>query len=195
MSSLNWTHEIILDLIKCYRAKPVLWDATMKEYSDRNKRRDAWKYIGNVVGVTDIVLVGKKVRSLRTHFLSVHKDYLKKKRRSGCGSEEILKPKWFAYELLLFLTKGEKQRDTRDILIGVQDDGAITNDKERVDGKETEDDANLNDSSIAEESELKRSRSEQNKKIPFLHTRKHRNDKKKKKKLTWTNISMSLAPS
>lgn len=56
--------------------------------------------------------VERKLKSLKTHFMSVHKAYAKRRLKADPGS--IVKPKWFAYEALTFLNKGRLMRINRE---------------------------------------------------------------------------------
>jgi len=52
----------------------------------------------------DVMTVERKLKSLKTHFMAVHKAYAKRRLKADPGS--AVKPKWFAYEALTFLNKG-----------------------------------------------------------------------------------------
>ncbi|EZA51033.1 hypothetical protein DMN91_002659 [Ooceraea biroi] len=109
----QWKQDAILKLIGAYRARRFLWDYTAPDYTDRNKRIDAWKEIADEVGY-DVMTVERKLKSLKTHFMSVHKAYAKRRLKAELNSGSIVKPKWFAYEALTFLIKGRAPRLNRE---------------------------------------------------------------------------------
>jgi len=47
----QWKQDAILKLIGSYRARRFLWDYTASDYTDRNKRIDAWKEIADEVAI------------------------------------------------------------------------------------------------------------------------------------------------
>ncbi|XP_066600541.1 uncharacterized protein [Prorops nasuta] len=107
-----WTQESIMKLINTYRSHRILWDTTSPDYTDRNKRIDAWKEVADEVG-HDMMTIERKLKSLKTHLLAVHKAYAKKRIRGDCRSNAS-KPKWFAYEALSFLIQGRPMRTNRE---------------------------------------------------------------------------------
>lgn len=59
--------------------------------------------------------VERKLKSLKTHFMSVHKAYAKRRLKADLNPGSIvIKPKWFAYEALAFLNKGRLMRINRE---------------------------------------------------------------------------------
>ncbi|XP_011144662.1 uncharacterized protein LOC105186277 [Harpegnathos saltator] len=109
----QWKQEAILNLINAYRSRRFLWDHTTSEYNDRNKRFEAWKEIADEVGF-DVLTVERKLKSLKTHFMSVHKAYAKRRLKADLNSDIAAKPKWFAYEAMTFLIKGLAPRVNRE---------------------------------------------------------------------------------
>nr|XP_012217423.1 PREDICTED: uncharacterized protein LOC105669192 isoform X2 [Linepithema humile] len=110
----QWRQETILKLINAYRERRFLWDNTVSEYTDRSKRIDAWKEIANEVGC-DLMTVERKLKSLKTHFMSVHKAYAKRRLKADPNFGSVVKPKWFAYDALTFLVRGRTSRINREI--------------------------------------------------------------------------------
>ncbi|XP_020286457.1 uncharacterized protein LOC109856038 isoform X2 [Pseudomyrmex gracilis] len=130
----QWKQDTILKLIGAYRERRFLWDKTAVEYTDRSKRYNAWKEIANEVRCDqvwsryylmllnnvgfDVMTVERKLKSLKTHFMSVHKAYAKRRLRSDLNSGSVAeKPKWFAYEALTFLIKGCASRANRETIM------------------------------------------------------------------------------
>lgn len=98
-----------MNLIGLYRHLPVLWDCRLKEYKDRNKRIDAYLEIAANFGV-DKEEIERKIKNLLCHFSRE----LKKEResiKSGSGSNDVYKSKWFCYNSLSFLK--DKNRPKR----------------------------------------------------------------------------------
>ncbi|XP_024871077.1 uncharacterized protein LOC112454094 isoform X2 [Temnothorax curvispinosus] len=59
--------------------------------------------------------VERKLKSLKTHFMSVHKAYAKRRVKADLNPDgSIVTPKWFAYEALTFLNKGRLTRINRE---------------------------------------------------------------------------------
>jgi hypothetical protein len=53
------------------------------------------------------------IKSLQSYFRRVHNEYMSKK-RSGSGTDDVPKPSWFLYELLLFILDAEETRPGRE---------------------------------------------------------------------------------
>ncbi|XP_011866569.1 PREDICTED: uncharacterized protein LOC105561312 isoform X2 [Vollenhovia emeryi] len=111
----QWRQETILKLIGAYRARRLLWDHNAPDYTDRSKRIYAWKEIADELGC-DVMTVERKLKSLKTHFMSVHKAYAKRRLKADLTPGSVIKPKWFAYEALTFLNKGRLTRINRETL-------------------------------------------------------------------------------
>ncbi|KYQ54776.1 hypothetical protein ALC60_06378 [Trachymyrmex zeteki] len=109
----QWRQETILKLIGAYRARRLLWDHNAPDYTDRSKRIYAWKEIADELGC-DVMTVERKLKSLKTHFMSVHKAYAKRRLKADSNPGSVIKPKWFAYEALTFLNKGRLLRINRE---------------------------------------------------------------------------------
>ncbi|XP_011702090.1 PREDICTED: uncharacterized protein LOC105458466 [Wasmannia auropunctata] len=109
----QWRQETILKLIGAYRARRLLWDHNAPDYTDRSKRIYAWKEIADELGC-DVMTVERKLKSLKTHFMSVHKAYAKRRLKADLNPGSVVKPKWFAYEALTFLNKGRLTRVNRE---------------------------------------------------------------------------------
>ncbi|XP_077276111.1 uncharacterized protein LOC143904960 isoform X1 [Temnothorax americanus] len=109
----QWRQETILKLISAYRARRLLWDHNAPDYTDRSKRIYAWKEIADELGC-DVMTVERKLKSLKTHFMSVHKAYAKRRVKADLNPGSVVTPKWFAYEALTFLNKGRLTRINRE---------------------------------------------------------------------------------
>ncbi|XP_025988443.1 uncharacterized protein LOC113003395 [Solenopsis invicta] len=109
----QWRQETILKLIGAYRARRILWDHNAPDYTDRSKRIYAWKEIADELGC-DVMTVERKLKSLKTHFMSVHKAFAKRRLKADLNPGCDVRPKWFAYEALTFLNKGRLMRINRE---------------------------------------------------------------------------------
>jgi len=109
---MEWPNEKVLTLIELYRSRPVLWDCKLKDYKDRNKRHDAFIEIAVSFGVEKDE-IERKLKNLLCHLsreIKKEKDSVK----SGGGTEEVYKSKWFAYESMLFLKDRNRPKEMTD---------------------------------------------------------------------------------
>lgn len=116
-SIMEWTNAKVCDLINLYRDRPVLWDCRLKEYKDRNKKLDALLEIAVSFGV-DKEEVERKIKNLVCHFLRE----IKKERessKSGAGSDDVYKSKWFCYNNMLFLKDRNQPKGMTDTITQV----------------------------------------------------------------------------
>ncbi|KAL1516305.1 hypothetical protein ABEB36_000224 [Hypothenemus hampei] len=107
------SHEFLSEFIKLYRSFPCLWQIKSKQYSDRDKKRQAYdiliqkyKEVDHAAKKETII---KKINSLRT----VYRKELSKVNnsiRSGAGDEDIYKPTLWYFDLLSFLNDQEIPR-------------------------------------------------------------------------------------
>lgn len=84
---------------------------------NENKKRTARSYLIGVCTCQlgcDVMTVERKLKSLKTHFMSVHKAYAKRRLKADSNPGSVIKPKWFAYEALTFLNKGRLLRINRE---------------------------------------------------------------------------------
>ncbi|XP_072386709.1 uncharacterized protein [Diabrotica undecimpunctata] len=109
---MEWNEENTQNLLDMYHERPVLWNSRLADYKDRNKRRDALLEISVSFGV-EKEEIKKKIRYLLSHFArEVKKE--KDSEKSGNGTEETYKSKWFAYKLMEFLKDKNKPIVTQD---------------------------------------------------------------------------------
>ncbi|XP_072392420.1 uncharacterized protein [Diabrotica undecimpunctata] len=109
---MEWNEENTQNLLEMYHERPVLWNSRLADYKDRNKRRDALLEISVSFGV-EKEEIEKKIRYLLSHFArEVKKE--KDSEKSGNGTEETYKSKWFAYKLMEFLKDKNKPIVTQD---------------------------------------------------------------------------------
>ncbi|XP_047503412.1 uncharacterized protein LOC125048665 [Pieris napi] len=97
-----WSNDKIMQLIELFQSKPLLWDCSIKQYKDRNKKNDAFEEISQVLNIPKKD-VETKIHVLRTQFTREKKKMSAKK---TTGSGAIEKCKWIYYEPLEFLLCG-----------------------------------------------------------------------------------------
>jgi len=110
---MEWTNEKVLSLIDLYRDRPVLWDCRLKQYRNRNKRMDALLEISGRLRV-EKEEIERKIKNLVCHLSRE----LKKERestKSGAGTDQVYKSKWFCYDSMLFLKDRNRSRGMTDM--------------------------------------------------------------------------------
>lgn len=97
--SVMWTNELIYQLIDLYRTQTVLWNPKDVHYRNKNKKKDAWKIISDVIRIHELELQ-RKIKNLTTQFFR-EKKKIKEENTSEAAANTS---RWFAYQRLLFLT-------------------------------------------------------------------------------------------
>nr|XP_034194032.1 uncharacterized protein LOC117610574 [Osmia lignaria] len=106
----EWTQEKVLQMIEMYRNRSNLWDCRDKTYKDRNKRHDALTEIAVCFGESKEE-IDRKIKNLLSHFSrEVKKE--EKSLKSGAGTDEVYKSKWFAFKNMQFLKDKNRPRKT-----------------------------------------------------------------------------------
>jgi hypothetical protein len=85
----EWPNEKNIDFVEDYRSFPCLWMASSAVYKVRVKRSDCLQFLKNKyeMGTTKAAL--NKIKSLRSYFRRVHKEYMSKK--SGLKTEKSVR--------------------------------------------------------------------------------------------------------
>lgn len=103
---LEWTDEIIINLIGLVEGNPLLWDCTLTDYKNRVKRNAAWVQIVQDLGLESssqysVDDATRKWQSLRCQY----KDYKNKEKatKSGQGTSDRYHVRWKFFGLLKFL--------------------------------------------------------------------------------------------
>ncbi|KAL1488632.1 hypothetical protein ABEB36_014432 [Hypothenemus hampei] len=106
------SHEFLSEFIELYRSFPCLWKIKSKEYSDRDKKRQAYeilirkyKEIDHAANKETIVKKNKFIANCVKELSKVNKSI-----RSGAGDEDIYKPSLWYFDLLSFLNDQETPR-------------------------------------------------------------------------------------
>lgn len=107
---MNWTDELSLKLIECYRLKPMLWDPTHKDFKLSKKKIDLWKEIADEMKCEEAE-VRRKIESLLTSY----RREMKREGtvRTGMGTEELYHSQWFAFKSMQFLNDKFRPRRTQ----------------------------------------------------------------------------------
>ncbi|CAJ0932338.1 unnamed protein product [Ranitomeya imitator] len=109
------TEEFVRELIEMYRSLPCLWQIKSADYSNRNKKREAFAKLvalfqqHNPSEKVDESVVRKKIQGLRT----VYKKELNKvvrSKKSGAATDEVYVPSLWYFDLLGFTRDQELPR-------------------------------------------------------------------------------------
>ncbi|XP_077112175.1 uncharacterized protein LOC143767620 [Ranitomeya variabilis] len=98
--------EFVRALIDMYRSLPSLWKIKSADYSNRYKKKDAYKKLvalfkqHHPTEPVDENIVRKKIQALRTVYKKVNK--VEKSMKSGAGTDDFYVPKLWYYDLLAF---------------------------------------------------------------------------------------------
>lgn len=99
--------------IEMYRDLTCLWKVRSKDYSDRQKRKEAYTKLVELCTVVyakaDISYVTKKIANLRTIFKK-ELNKINESKRSGAGADEVYVPRLWYFESLHFLTDQKEAR-------------------------------------------------------------------------------------
>ncbi|XP_018579229.1 uncharacterized protein LOC108917222 [Anoplophora glabripennis] len=114
---MEWSDELSLKLIDCYRSNPILWDPKDKHFKLSKKKMAVYEGIADEFNC-DVAEVKKKLESLLT-------SYRRERRREGTacpgmGSEEVYHSKWFAFKAMQFLNdkfRPRKSHNTETVLL------------------------------------------------------------------------------
>lgn len=101
LSEMEWSKEQVIMLIELFRERPVLWNQTIPEFKDRNKKNYTWNEIAMEMKVSKME-VQPKMRKLTRQFY-----------RETKGADSV-KIKWYAFECLQFLNDKTTPRHSRE---------------------------------------------------------------------------------
>lgn len=85
---MNWTNEKVLDLIECYKNKPVLWFPKDPKYYNKFAKSDAWDDLAKEMKITPDEC-RKKITSLNASFRR-EKMKTKNSQRTGTGTYKTI---------------------------------------------------------------------------------------------------------
>lgn len=111
---MEWPDCKSLQLIQLYREKRILWDPLDKNYKNSKKKMDDWEEIATKMN-TDVTNVKKKIESLQGSYRR-ERQRQDTSHRSGAGTDDLYKSKWFAFNEMQFLNDKYKPRQTKDTM-------------------------------------------------------------------------------
>lgn len=103
---MDWTIEATSKLIELYHSNEILWNHSLTEYKNNNKKVDVLKEMSTSLGC-DVPEVKKKIKNLRSQFHREHKMMYK----TSSGQAAPAKTKWCFYASLCFLLSVDTPRD------------------------------------------------------------------------------------
>lgn len=95
MSSSEWSKELLIEFISCYKQYNCLWQLKSKEYTNRNLKNRAYQCLVQLVqphfpsANTDFVK--NKIQNLRNAFRKETKK-VEVSKRSGRSTDELYEP-------------------------------------------------------------------------------------------------------
>ncbi|KAL4717001.1 hypothetical protein ACJJTC_001862 [Scirpophaga incertulas] len=104
----NYSKEFLTQLIDLYKSLPALWKIKSKEYSDRNKKNEAYHLM--IEKLKERHGNKKKNNSLRSSRRK-EKKKVKDSLKSGTSTDDVYQPSLWYYELLDFVDDQETARD------------------------------------------------------------------------------------
>lgn len=129
------SREFLTDFIALYESFPCIWRVKSKEYSNREKKGEAYERLVEKFKEIDATAsrdtVVKKVNSMR----SVYRKELAKVNksiRSGAGEDEIYKPSLWYFDLLHFLNDQETPRPSRNTMDEIEESANCDESSEQV---------------------------------------------------------------
>ncbi|XP_049861152.1 myb-related transcription factor, partner of profilin-like isoform X2 [Schistocerca gregaria] len=94
--TMEWERNNTVRLIELIRARPCLWDASSRRYTERHCRRDALADVARTLGVS-LLCVQKKWTNLRTQYF---------RERTRLQTIPGHSPRWFGFNMMRFLEDG-----------------------------------------------------------------------------------------
>lgn len=98
---MSFSKEQIDTLIDLYQERPFLYNNSLKDYHNKQKREIGINDIATVLEIS-AEEVKKKITSLRTQYSAEHQKVLSSA-KSGAGTNNVYTPKWSFYNRLHFL--------------------------------------------------------------------------------------------
>jgi len=111
---MEWPDSKSLQLIKLYREKRILWDPSDSNYKNIKKKADGWEEIATEMDM-DVINVKKKIESLQGSYRR-ERQRQDSTHRSGAGTDDLYKSKWFPFSEMNFLNEKYKPRQTKDTI-------------------------------------------------------------------------------
>ncbi|KAF5280901.1 hypothetical protein FQR65_LT03050 [Abscondita terminalis] len=122
------TREFLTEFIELYQSLPFLWRVKCKEYSDRDKKTQAYEALVSKYMEVDPSAtretVTKKINSMR----SVYRKELAKVNKSihsGMSDDEVYKPSLWYFDLLGFLNDQKTPRPSKNTMDDEEEDSQV----------------------------------------------------------------------
>ncbi|KAG5881969.1 hypothetical protein JTB14_006007 [Gonioctena quinquepunctata] len=107
------TRQFLREFIELYKTFPCLWQVKSAEYSDRNKKSQAYEILiekyREIDEAANKETVQKKINSLRTVYKKERAKIIQST-KSGAGEDDIYKPSLWYFSLLEFLSDQDQIR-------------------------------------------------------------------------------------
>lgn len=100
---MEWSDDIVKDLISAYYEKRILWDPSHNDYNHNRLKAKVWEELSKTFNCS-VKDLKDKVKNLRTTFHRVRRKNWKK---ISSGSE----PEWKFFSALAFLTEIDLLRE------------------------------------------------------------------------------------
>ncbi|XP_075238637.1 uncharacterized protein LOC142334466 [Lycorma delicatula] len=98
---MEWSDDTVIELIREYKAHPVLWNPQHKYYKFNNRKLEAWTHIAEILNV-DIAELKRKMASLLASYRRERQKAIKKSYGTG-STDDVSESTWFAYKAFSFL--------------------------------------------------------------------------------------------
>ena len=98
----NWAREEIETLITLWEGNEILYNVSLSDYLNKDKKSAAVKQIAEQLEIND-ENVSKKMASLRSYYCQLRSQYKSAKTKSGSGTADIKKPTSPFFDSLKFL--------------------------------------------------------------------------------------------
>lgn len=113
------SREFLTEFIALYESLPCLWRIKSKDYSDRDKKGEAYEMLvakfKEIDATANREIIVKKINSLRTVYRK-EVSKVNKSIKSGAGEDEVYKPSLWYFDLLHFLYDQETPRQSRNTM-------------------------------------------------------------------------------
>lgn len=110
---MEWSKEMVSQLIDLYHERPVLWDQTSPHFKNKFKKNDAWSEISTILNIEK----NEAEKKMKNCICQFYREC--KKEKSGSGADEVYNTKWFAFKSLMFLKDKNKPLSTSEAGIEV----------------------------------------------------------------------------
>ncbi|XP_035917748.1 uncharacterized protein LOC118515148 isoform X2 [Anopheles stephensi] len=104
--------ELCLRLANAVERQPIIYTKSSRNYKNRNLQNDAWSCVATEVGTTIV-----EAKRLWTNMLCSFRSYRSKVRQNmhtGEAYDEVFRPRWFAYEAMMFMANATEDNDHAD---------------------------------------------------------------------------------